>query len=91
MKSREVPSVHSYPELLAKARMTQSVAYVVLPARVGVDASLTNIVPVGRESIVVRVAPVVEDLVDDLGDQLRSRLFFVVEEFCDLRLGYGDA
>lgn len=46
--------------------------------------------PVGRKSIVTPVVPVVKDLMDYLGDQLRSRLIVSAIEICYVCLCDGN-
>ena len=56
-----------------------------------VDARLAHLGPIRRQGVVSWLSPVVEDLVDDLGDVLRPGVAWIVRErfrCFELRQGY---
>lgn len=68
--------------------------YTILEVGIPLDTRLSYALPVRWEGLIVRVVPVVKDLVDDLGDVLRpvgARPCPVVVEVVGLALGDGDA
>jgi hypothetical protein len=50
------------------------VTHLVLVSRVRIDARLPELVPVLWQVLVARILPIVEHLVDDLGNVLRTRI-----------------
>lgn len=66
--------------------------YTILETGILIDACPPHSIPIRRESVIVGIVPVVEDLVDDLGDGLCAvglRPCAVVVELVRFSLGNG--
>lgn len=62
-----------------------------LPVRMKIHTGFSGCGPVWPESIIVRIVPIVEDLVDNFGNQRLSRIGVGLMGSCNLGLGNSNA